>query len=87
MARVESRAGEPAPPTPTTVPQRALLPGGQELWTAPPFTEGSIIEIETTVGLVYLVTVLAAPQPRRQEGGSMLAEAGSAFFVEEIDGV
>ena len=69
VARVEAKAGEPEPASPASVPQRGLLPGGQELWTAPPFTDGSIIGIETTVGLVYLVTVLTVPQPRRQEGG------------------
>ena len=38
-----------------------------------PFPDGSIIEIETTVGLVYLVTVPSIPRPHRVEGRTLAA--------------
>ena len=86
VARVEARRGAASAPSSRDKPQRALLEGGQELWTSPALPDGCIVEIETTVGLVYLVTIIALPPEHRQEGGTLATEVGKAYFLEEIQG-
>ena len=56
-----------------------MLDYGQELWAAPPFPDGTILEVETTMGHVYLVTVLSMVAPHRQEGESLVTEVGSGI--------
>ena len=69
VARIESLPGGPAATPQKTVPQRVTLESGQELWTAPPFPEGTILEVETTMGYAYLITVLSPLPSTGRRGG------------------
>ncbi|CAE7307905.1 MRL1 [Symbiodinium sp. CCMP2592] len=87
VARVEALPGGANPTKPKEEPQRGLNPTGQELWTAPPFGDGTILEVETTMGYAYLITILSVPAPHRQEGGTLIAEPGQAFMLEQIQDI